>query len=189
MNKSISVGKAVDSDDKLINAACSGDLDAFEILAEKYYLFVYQSAYKLCRSKTDAEEITQDVYIKLAKKLSTYNQEAAFKTWLYRIIINTAKDHWKKQSRIKDKETQYLESENNQNIDREEKQKIRQKVLSIIEQMPSKLKETAFLVFTEGLSHGEAARVLLCAETTISWRVFQIKKKIKQQLKLGESYG
>ncbi len=60
------------------------------------------------------------------------------------------------------------------------------RVYEILDKLPTKLKETALLVFCEGLNHKEAAGILNCAETTISWRIFQVKKKIKRFLELGE---
>ena len=63
-----------------------------------------------------------------------------------------------------------------------ETQALNQQMLSAVHQLPVKLKEATLLVFAEGLSHKEAARVLGCAESTVSWRIFQAKKKLYKVL-------
>jgi len=57
----------------------------------------------------------------------------------------------------------------------------------MIECLPQKLKDAALLVFTEGMTHKEAAVVLDCAEKTISWRIHQVKKELKKRLNPGET--
>ena len=63
-----------------------------------------------------------------------------------------------------------------------EENSIAELIQYMITKLPHKLKETALLVFSEGMSHKEAAVVLDCAEKTVSWRVFQVKKKLKKHL-------
>jgi len=87
-----------DTDMELVELAAGGDERSFENLIQKHYLPVYHLSYKWCRVKEDAEEITQKVFIKLSRKLSTFNRRSSFRTWLYRIVINTAKDYIRKHS-------------------------------------------------------------------------------------------
>ena len=61
------------------------------------------------------------------------------------------------------------------------------KICQMIECLPQKLKDTALLVFMEGMTHKEAAVVLDCAEKTISWRIHQVKKELKKRLNRGET--
>ncbi len=158
---------------------------AFEALVESNYMFVYKVAFKWCRNKEDAEDITQDVFLKLAQKIQGFKETSSFKTWLYRIVINAAKDFFKKNKRKKEKESAFLEHEKlNANISSKETP-LGEKLYSLIDNLPIKQKEAALLVFSEGLSHKEAADVLNCAETTISWRVFQVRKRLKKYLDRG----
>jgi RNA polymerase sigma factor (sigma-70 family) len=59
---------------------------------------VYHFSFKWCRSKEDAEEITQEVFIKLTRKLKSFKYKSSFRTWLFRIVINTAKDYTRENS-------------------------------------------------------------------------------------------
>ncbi|MDX2415355.1 MAG: RNA polymerase sigma factor, partial [Bacteroidales bacterium] len=76
----------------LIAALISGDRDAFSQVLNTHR----DSVIRICRgfvhSREDAEDIAQEVFVKLAAKLKTFGQKSAFKTWIYRITINTAKD-------------------------------------------------------------------------------------------------
>jgi RNA polymerase sigma factor (sigma-70 family) len=85
-----------DTDMELVNLAIGGDECAFENLIQKHYLPVFHLSFKWCRVKEDAEEITQEIFIKLGRKLNSFNHRSCFKTWLYRIVINTAKDYTRK---------------------------------------------------------------------------------------------
>jgi len=171
---------------ELVKLAKDGDSVAFENLVEQSYMLVYKVSYKWCRTKEDAEDITQEVFVKLAKKIFNFREESSFQTWLYRIVINTAKDYTKKEERKLVKETAYREEQRLKSESAQKEASIEEKIDQMIEFLPQKLKETALLVFGEGMNHREAAAVLDCAEKTISWRIHQVKKELKKHLEHGE---
>ncbi len=84
---------------ELVKLAKDGDSVAFENLVDLHYLLVYKISYNWCKAKEDAEDITQEVFVKLAKNIFNFKEESAFQTWLYRIVINTAKDYTRKQEK------------------------------------------------------------------------------------------
>ncbi len=171
---------------ELVKLAKGGDSVAFENLVELSYMLVYKVSYKWCRTKEDAEDITQEVFVKLAKKIFSFREESSFQTWLYRIVINTAKDYTKKEERMLIKETAFREEQKLKPEPTQEGTSMDEKIYQMLELLPQKLKETALLVFGEGMNHREAATVLDCAEKTISWRIHQVKKKLKKHLEHGE---
>ncbi|MHC4267518.1 MAG: RNA polymerase sigma factor [Planctomycetota bacterium] len=171
---------------ELVKLAKGGDSVAFENLVERSYMLVYKVSYKWCRTKEDAEDITQEVFVKLAKKIFSFREESSFQTWLYRIVINTAKDYTNKEERKLIKETAYREEQMLKSESAQKEVSIEEKIDQMIEFLPQKLKETALLVFGEGMNHREAAAVLDCAEKTISWRIHQVKKELKKHLECGE---
>ena len=81
--------------DILERASC-GDLVAFEELYKLTSGFVYNVALRVIRNSSDAEEVTQDVFMKLYNKLKDFGFRSAFKTWVYRITVNTALNHSRK---------------------------------------------------------------------------------------------
>jgi RNA polymerase sigma-70 factor (ECF subfamily) len=170
-------------EDELAALAADGDSAAFERLVSDNYMMIYKVAYKWCGIREDAEDIAQNVCVKLARSLGNYKGASSFKTWLYRIIVNTAKDHFRKVSRQHEREeafTKESSSHESGNPDGESDKAMR--LHAAVSRLPGKLRDAVILVFSEGMSHREAAEVLECAETTVSWRVFQAKKKLKKYL-------
>lgn len=79
----------MDSDTELVDRARKGDITAFKKLVTKHKNNVYYLAYDLIRCREDAEDISQDVFIKVYRSLSSFKGDSKFSTWLYRITINT----------------------------------------------------------------------------------------------------
>lgn len=170
-----------DSDMKLVDLAIGGDERSFENLIQKHYLSVYQLSFKWCRVKEDAEEITQEVFIKLSRKLNTFNRRSSFRTWLYRIVINTAKDFTRKNSTSRLYESAFAEKQANEKNDENPSDPVdTQQIYDAIDTLPVKQKAALMLVAAEGMNHKEAATVLNCSETTVSWRIHQARKALKK---------
>ncbi len=121
--------------------------------------------------------------MKLAKKIFSFKEESAFQTWLYRIVINTAKDYTKQQERKRVNEMKYKKEQQIKYGPHQDEMSMADNIHQMIECLPQKLKETALLIFTEGMTHKEAAVVLDCAEKTISWRIYQVKKELAETIK------
>jgi len=169
---------------ELIDKACAGDALSFAALADRHYMTVYRYAFKWCRSREDAEDVTQEVFIKLAGKIHLFDKRSRFTTWLYRFTANCAMDFARKNN----KWTKYKAAEPPKNgliaspNPGPESNVIAKNILKVVDGLPDKQKEAVLLVFAEGMSHKEAAMVAGCAETTISWRIFQAKRKLRKVL-------
>ncbi len=171
----------------LINAAQAGDEQAFEQLLEYRYDTIYRFAYKWCGNKSDAEDITQQACIKLAKGLGQYKHEAAFSTWLYRLVINCAKDWQRQQQRhVHESESDFgsegcsIISDDTTESHKGDLAIYLNQLLAWIALLGEEFKETILLVFGEGLSHGEAAKILQIKESTVSWRIHNVRKKLAE---------
>jgi len=93
---------------ELIIGAGRGDIGAFREIYKRASGYVYTLAYRVVSTKHDAEEVTQDVFLKLYHSLSSFKFEASFKTWLYRIAVNTALNHAKKRNRVTTREVEEI---------------------------------------------------------------------------------
>ena len=78
------------TDQQIIQQILSGNINTFEMLVRKYQQMVFRTAMGFVHSKEDAEDISQDVFLKAYSSLQQFKGEAEFSTWLYRITINTA---------------------------------------------------------------------------------------------------
>jgi RNA polymerase sigma-70 factor (ECF subfamily) len=85
---------------ELITRAGGGDMGAFREIYQRFSGYVYTLAYRIVSTKHDAEEVTQDVFLKIHRSLGAFKFESSFKTWLYRIAVNAALNHAKKRSRV-----------------------------------------------------------------------------------------
>ena len=88
-----------DIDIQLIKAAARGDIDAFEQIYRATQGFVYNVALRVTQNATTADDVTQEVFIKMYNSLSAFKFNAALKTWLYRVTVNTAINYYHKSGR------------------------------------------------------------------------------------------
>lgn len=160
----------------LIRLSCQGDAGAFRALLDMHYVTVYKMAFHLCGHKEDAEDITQIACLKVSQNISGFKGESKFTTWLYTIVLNTFRD-WtaSRANGVKNRATLHENMPGHDNP--EEAAQVNQQ-LRKLSALPSEERETVILVFAQGCSHKEAADILGCAESTVSWRVHEVRKKL-----------
>lgn len=175
----------------LIVKAQGGDAFAFEALVNHYYETMFKMAYKFCGNKLNAEDITQEACIRLAKGLQTYRHDSAFTTWLYRLVLNTGKDWFRKNRRYDSSGDDELVMEMAKSEEPSaDAQVYAKQVLAALWKLPETEREALILVMSDGMTHKEAAEVLGCQEGTVSWRIFEARKKLTALLgKEEQKYG
>jgi RNA polymerase sigma-70 factor (ECF subfamily) len=127
----------------------------------------------------EADDITQDVCLALADKIQSFRGDSSFSTWLYRLVVNACKDHIKKQATRRQHAQGYMELEQQQRAGSADTNKMVAWLYREVGALDEPLKTTALLVLAEDLSHAEAGKVLGCAESTVSWRMHEIRKILK----------
>lgn len=173
------------TDNSLIKKCQSGDSQAFEMLINQHYDTIYRFAYRWCGEQNNAQDITQNACLKLARAIKQYRFESSFTSWLYQLVINCAKDFYKSPSQHNTREEQHEDSdlcnlEFNKNEDANAKRVFAQQILEHITQLQDDLKDTLILIYGTGLNHKEAAKLLNIKESTVSWRVHEARKLLKQ---------
>jgi RNA polymerase sigma-70 factor (ECF subfamily) len=166
-------------DEDLIRRAQAGDAAAFASLVDLHYDTIHRFAWKWCGHAANAEDIAQLACIKLAGSLPQFRFQAAFTSWLYRLVISCAQDWQRGQQRH---EHEALPEDEPAGDDSRTEDGIY--LLQLLEQLDALgegMKATALLVHAEGLSHAEAGAVLGVSESTISWRVHTIRKELAQR--------
>jgi len=83
----------------ILKRAAQGDIEAFEQVYKATSGFVYNAAFRITRNSADAEEVTQDVFMKIYRNLKSFQFRSAFRTWVYRITVNEAINHYRKAAR------------------------------------------------------------------------------------------
>lgn len=176
--------------DALIRAAQTGDRRAFEQLLEQCYDRIYRFALKWSGVVADAEDIAQLACLKLARGINQYRFESAFSTWLYRLVVNCARDWYRNQDRHRHQDLYGHEDPDDPpgdcspvaaapvSTNAAESAIYLQQVLRQVDGIGDGFRETLVLVFAEGLTHRQAAEVLGIKESTVSWRIHEIRKKL-----------
>jgi len=169
----------------LIRRAQAGDQTAFGDLLDLYYDTIFRFAWKWCRHRTNAEDIAQLACIKLANSLAQFRFQAAFTSWLYRLVISCAQDWQRSQQRHDHEELADTETHTDS---RAEDQIYAAQLLAELDDVGEGMRETALLVHGEGMSHAEAGVILGVSESTISWRLHVIRRHMgKREARLSES--
>jgi RNA polymerase sigma-70 factor, ECF subfamily len=162
----------------LLKQAIAGDAQAFNALLEEYYMMIYSTAFKWVGSQHDAEDIAQEVCVKVGRSLGDFRMESKFSSWLYRIVLNTAKDHLRKRrphSSLEDISESVVAAG-----DSPETQASNAQLWQVVRQLPSKQRDAILLVYGEDLSHGQVADIMKCKESTVSWYIHEAKKQLKK---------
>ncbi len=166
----------------MIRRASEGDEKAFEALVNAHYEMIYAIAFKWVRNRADAEDIAQNACIKLARAIHTFKNEALFTTWLYRIVINCAKDYQRQAGRIRAYESDDASDGQPAANDSPEKHLYAKDMLDSVYALPDKERDAILLVFGEEMTHGAAAQILGVSEVTVSWRIHNARKRLRKKM-------
>ena len=166
-------------DSQLARLACKGDRSAFSVLLERHYTRIFRIAVRLLGDVDDAEELTQDVCVALVGKLSSYRGESRFTTWLYRVVVNAAHDAMRRNHARYKKQRDYVEVHA---IERDGHVVTTEELVWLrwaLGQLSDEMRATVFLVMEEGLTHAEAGEVLGVSASTVSWRMHEVRKRLR----------
>lgn len=184
MDAALKVEPPQPDDTALAALARAGDREAFAALVERHYDFIHRVAWKWCRSRTEAEDIAQNVCIRLGASIRSWRGNGALTTWLYRLTINAAHDAARAASRESRKAAAWETHAIASGLDRVGDEADEGDALwEAVRGLPEKQRDAVLLVYAEGMSHGQAASVMDCAESTVSFHVHEAKKRLKKLLR------
>lgn len=170
------------TDLELAERARQGDRNAFRQLLERHYNTAYRVALRFTGHAPDAEDIAQDVCLALANKLRSFRGQSQFSTWFYRVVVNACRDHHRKQKSAAALQANYAVFRDLERSDQMDDAKRLGWLSEEIGGLEPVLRETAVLVLAEDLTHREAAAALGCAESTVSWRMHEVRKKLRMRV-------
>jgi RNA polymerase sigma-70 factor (ECF subfamily) len=170
------------ADDRRLAAACAaGDTSVFEELYRRFGDKMKSVAWQHLGSRSDAEDAVQETFLKIHRAAKGFSGEAAFSTWLYRILVNTCYDVLRRRRRRPEESP--LEDQPRERsaatVDEAKKMTLRKLLAALPEQ-----RRSVFLLFeVEGLSHAEIAGILGITEGNSKWILFSTKKQLQEQWK------
>lgn len=182
-----------DIDQRLVERVQAGDKAAFDILVKKYQHKVISVASRYVYDYHEAVDVSQEAFIKAYRALPGFRGESAFFTWLYRIAINTAKNHLVSKSRrppeqdIDVDDAQYFDnSAELKDIDTPENALYRdelQKVINgVLNKLPEELRVALTLREFDGLSYEDIAEIMNCPVGTVRSRIFRAREAIDKEI-------
>ena len=182
------------TDQQLVERVQQGDKKAFDLLVLKYQQRVVNLVSRFVRNQSDALDVTQEAFIKAYRALPKFRGDSAFYTWMYRIAVNTAKNHLAQMSRrpfeaeqdISEAEQFQGESALKDNASPEHlmmRDQIQEVVARTIDNLPEDLKTAITLRELEGLSYEDIASVMECPIGTVRSRIFRAREAIDKELK------
>ena len=176
------------SDRDLIAAVLDGSEAAFGELVDRYKDRVFRLLGRYCRDSVECEDLAQEVFLKVFRKLHTFNHESQFFTWLYRITANAATDHLSRASsrrlRLVDDTGVFErgdEDHENPTVPLEQ-QELAEVTRKIVDELPEKFRTILVLREFEGLSYTEIAEVLEIQLGTVESRLFRARKRFKDAI-------
>lgn len=181
-------------DQALVERVQKGDKRAFDILVQKYQHRIIKLIARFVRNADDVQDVAQEAFIKAYRALKNFRGDSAFYTWMYRIAINTAKNHLVAAGRrATDSAVDAQEAEQYESGDwlREYATpehellatEINKVITDTISDLPDDLKEAITLREMENLSYEEIADVMECPIGTVRSRIFRAREAIDKQLK------
>src|SRR5438445_3824572 len=192
----------VDSDQALVERVQKGDKRAFDLLIRKYQHKIVSVISRYVSDWSECQDVAQKAFIRAYRAIGNFRGDAQFYTWIYKIAINTAKNHLVSQGRrppkddiavddamlldggawLKDRATPEHELL---------RQEIEQTVFDTVEQLPEELKTAITLREVDGLSYEEIAERMNCPIGTVRSRIFRARDAIDAKLRplLSESQG
>lgn len=171
------------NDQLYITKVINGDSNAFAYLVDSYKDMVYSLAYKMTKNREEAEEVSQDTFIKAFKNLKNFKGDSKFSTWLYRITYHACLDAIKKNKKhnnsfeINEITFNQIKSVEDtlQTIERKERAKI---IDNCLLQLPEDERSIIWLFYYEELSLKEIIEVTSLSEANIKVKLHRARKKM-----------
>ncbi|WP_298556684.1 sigma-70 family RNA polymerase sigma factor [uncultured Algibacter sp.] len=188
------------NDQHYINLIINGDTNAFAVLVDRYKDLVYTLTLRMLKNREEAEEVSQDTFIKIYKSINRFKGDSKFSTWIYRIAYNTSLDRLKKNRKhlnnvAIDEFTEHQVKTIDNALSQLETEERNQAIQKCIAQLPS---DDAFLLtlyYFEDQSLDELSKVVGLTPNNVKVKLFRSRKKLatimKAQLEpeIIEHYG
>ena len=173
----------------IIDNVLKGDKNAYEDIVRRYSSKVCSICYSVVHNYEDAQDLSQEVFLRAYAHLERFNRQSSFYTWLYRIAKNISIDHRRKFSKVHKVEPyegqEFYDKKKPLFGPREDlKDKETGEIIrEAIDELPDEQKEVIVLREINGLSYNEIVKICKCSEGTVMSRLHYARKKLQEKLK------
>jgi len=177
----------VASDHVLAQSAAHGDMSAFEELYRRHHRRVYSLCLRMTQNVSEAEDLAQEAFVQLFRKIGSFRGESAFTTWLHRLTVNQVLMHFRKRSVRDEKTTEEGETPDQAVLGTENPDRMpvvdRIALDNAIAQLPNGYRTVFVLHDVEGYEHEEIGRILGCAVGTSKSQLHKARMKLRNLLR------
>ena len=172
---------------KLVKKAAAGDVKAFEQLYWKHHRRVFCVCLRMTKNEADAEDLTQQVFLQLFRKIDSFRGDSAFSTWLHRLTVNLVLMHFRSNKSRKENTTEDGELPENNFADGRKSENVneivrRYELNQLISQLPEGYRKVVIMHDIQGLEHNEIAELLGCAAGTSKSQLHKARLKLRKLL-------
>lgn len=174
--------------EELLERARNGDDEAFSLLIENYEKYVYNVILRIVEEKEEAKDIAQETFIKAYMSIKTFRKDSSFRTWIYRIAVNTAMDYLRKKVRSEVNLVTAAEDELEIKSFQTPEEVIEQKltvemVRREISKLPVDYKIALILRDIEGMNYEKIASILKVNLGTVKSRIWRARNLLRERIK------
>ncbi|MCZ6819732.1 MAG: RNA polymerase sigma factor [Calditrichaeota bacterium] len=185
-NKADVAKEPPNKDSALLQGCRRGDRQAQRALYDQYKDWVFGIAYRMSNHQQQAEDITQEVFIRLFRKIDSFRGDSAFSSWLYRLAMNVCINHLKKEKKYRERILNELSNSQNQNTSFAKGEKptfdMKPYLEKAIRALPEGYRAVFVLYQIEGYGHREIARMLNISEGTSKSQLHKARLELRKFL-------
>jgi RNA polymerase sigma-70 factor, ECF subfamily len=172
-------------DSEVIRQIQSGDESAFDELMGRYKRPVVSFIFRMLGNADDADDVAQEVFVRVYQKLDTYRPETRFSTWLFAMARNAAIDRlrWRKRHPTESMEAESSLPAVTGTAEEVESREIGTLIAAAVAELPEDQRTALILAEYQGMSHAEIAAVMRCSEKSVESRVYRAKQTLRRGLR------
>jgi RNA polymerase sigma-70 factor (ECF subfamily) len=171
-----------DDERSLIALAAVGDRAASRALYDRHAARVHRLTFRVCGDADLAEDLTQEVFVKVFRSLGQFRGESAFSTWVHRIAVTVSLNAMRKVKRLRERETDLDEAQLHEADPDAVDPDLRARLAAAIEALPDGVRIALVMHAIEGYTHAEIGLALGIAEGTSKAKVFDARARLKKAL-------
>jgi RNA polymerase sigma factor (sigma-70 family) len=175
------------NDGYYIGKVLDGDTLAFTVLVEKYKTLAYNISLRIVKSSEDAEEITQDSFVKAYRSIRSFKGDSKFSTWLYRIVYNSSITHLRKNQREVpvDSGREFYNYQGVIDDEGSHDDKLLAALKKAVDSLPVQEQMMITLFYYDNKSIEEIAKITAISESNVKVRLFRTRKKLYESICLN----